>query len=50
MKKTILITWWLWYIWSHWVVAFEKAWYKTVIIDNLSNTSINVLSWIEKML
>ncbi len=50
MKKTILITWWTGYIWSHWVVAFEQAWYKTVIIDNLSNSSISTLDWIEKIL
>lgn len=50
MQKTILITWWLWYIWSHWVIAFEEAWYKTIIIDNLSNTSIDVLWNIEKVL
>jgi len=50
MKKTILITWWLWYIWSHWVVAFEQAWYKTVIVDNFWNSSIDTLDWIEKIL
>lgn len=48
--KTILITWWLWYIGSHAVVEFEKNWYKTVIIDNLSNTTIDSLLWIEKIL
>lgn len=50
MKKTVLITWWTGYIWSHWVVAFEQAWYKTVIVDNLSNSSIKSLVWIEKIL
>ncbi len=50
MKKTLLITWWTWYIWSHAVVAFEEAWYKTVIVDNLVNSSINTLIWIEKIL
>ncbi len=50
MDKYILITGWLWYIWSHCVVAFEQAWYKTVIIDNLSNSSLNSLIWIEKIL
>ena len=50
MKKTILITWWLWYIWSHWVVAFEKAWYKTVIVDNLVNSSKKTLSGINSIL
>lgn len=50
MKKTILITGWTGYIWSHRVVAFEEAWYKTVIVDNLSNSSLNTLDWIEKIL
>ncbi len=50
MKKIILITWWTGYIWSHWVVAFEQAWYKTVIVDNLCNSSKDTLDWIEKIL
>ena len=50
MKKTILITGWTGYIWSHWVVAFEQAWYKIVIVDNLSNSSLKTLDWIEKIL
>ena len=40
----------MWYIWSHWVVAFEEAWYQTVILDNLSNSTIKTLNWIEKIL
>lgn len=50
MKKIILITGWTGYIWSHGVVAFEKAWYKTVIVDNLSNSSKEVLDWIKNIL
>lgn len=46
-QKTILITWWTGYIWSHAVVAFEQAGYKTVIIDNLTYSSKDVLLWIE---
>lgn len=49
-KKTILITGWTWYIGSHCVVAFEQAWYKTVIIDNLCNSNISTLDWIEKII
>lgn len=49
-KKILLITWWLWYIGSHAVVEFEKAWYTTIILDNLSNSKINVLDNIEKIL
>ena len=48
--KTLLITWWLGYIGSHAVVEFEKAWYKTVIVDNLSNSKLEVLGNIEKIL
>lgn len=40
-QKTILITWGIWYIWSHAVVAFEQAWYKTVIVDNLDNSCLS---------
>jgi len=50
MKKIILITWWTGYIWSHWVVAFEQAGYKTVIVDNFSNSSIYTLDWIKKVI
>jgi len=50
MKKTILITWWTGYIGSHWVVAFEQAGYKTVIVDNLCNSSVDTLEWIENIL
>jgi len=50
MKKTILITGWTGYIGSHWVVAFEQAGYKTVIVDNLVNSTVEALEWIEKIL
>lgn len=49
-KKTLLITGGLGYIGSHAVVAFEQAWYQTVIIDNLANSSKDMLSGIEKIL
>lgn len=49
MKK-ILITGWLWYIGSHAVIAFEKAGYSPVILDNCSHTSETVISGIEKIL
>jgi len=49
-NKNILVTWWLWYIWSHTVVEFEKRWYTCIIIDNLSNTHLQTLSNIEKLL
>ncbi len=34
-NKVLLLTGWLGYIGSHGVIAFEKAGYKTVIVDNL---------------
>lgn len=49
-RKIILITWWLGYIGSHWVVAFEQSGYKTVIIDSLINSSISTIDWIQKIL
>lgn len=49
-KKTILITGWLWYIGSHAVVAFEEAWYKCVIIDNLWNSCLSTIRNIGKIL
>lgn len=49
-KKTLLITWGLWYIWSHAVVEFEKAWYKTVILDNLDNSCLSIYRSIGKIL
>ena len=49
-KKILLITWGLGYIGSHAVVAFEKAWYKTVILDSLVNSTRDVLACIEAIL
>ena len=49
-KKTILITGGMWYIWSHAVVAFEEAWYKTVIVDNLDNSCLSTYRWIWNIL
>jgi len=50
MKKTILITGWMGYIGSHAVVAFEQAWYKTVIVDNLTNSCLSAIRSIWKIL
>lgn len=49
-KKIILITWWLGYIWSHAVIAFEQAGYKTVILDNLSNSCLSTYRMIWNIL
>lgn len=49
MKKTILITWGLGYIWSHTIVELANSWYTLVIIDNLSNTYHEVLAQLETL-
>ena len=49
-KKILLITGGAGYIGSHAVVAFEQAGYRTVIIDNLVNSSRDTLNGIEKIL
>ena len=48
--KNILVTWWAWYIWSHTVLELEKAWYNTIIIDNLSNCNMGNIYWLEDIL
>lgn len=50
MKKNIVITGGTGFIWSHAVVAFEQAWYTTIIVDNMSNSSMDTLDGIEKIL
>ncbi len=50
MQKTLLITGGTGYIGSHAIVAFEQAGYRTVIIDNLSNSSTDTLLGIEQIL
>lgn len=50
MKKKILITWWLGYIGSHAVVAFEQSGYEIIILDNLSNSSDTTLGKISEIL
>jgi UDP-glucose 4-epimerase len=49
MKKKILVTGGTGYIGSHTVVELQNAGYEVVIIDNLSNSNINVLDGIEKI-
>lgn len=49
-QKIILITGGTGYIGSHAVVAFEQAGYKTVTIDNLSNSSPDAFDGVEKIL
>lgn len=47
MKNKILVTGGLGYIGSHTVVALQQSGYNVVIVDNLSNSDISVLSGIE---
>jgi UDP-glucose 4-epimerase len=49
MKKRILVTGGTGYIGSHTVVELQHAGYEVLIIDNLSNSSISVLSGIERI-
>ena len=49
-KKTALVTWWLWYIWSHTCCVLHEMWYRIIILDNLSNSTINVLYQLQKII
>lgn len=49
-KTKILLTGATGYIGSHAVIAFEEAGYETVILDNFSNSSLEVLHGIKKIL
>ena len=48
--KKILITWWLWYIWSHTAVLFGEAGYEIILVDNLSHASLTTLTEIETLI
>jgi len=47
--KTILITWWLWYIWSHTCTIFWSENYNIIIVDNLSNSKLETLDKIAEI-
>ncbi len=49
MKKKILVTGGIGYIGSHTVVELQNAGYEVVIVDDLSNSTIEVLDGIEKI-
>ncbi len=49
MKKKILVTGGIGYIGSHTVVELQQSGYDVVIVDNLSNSNIEVLDGIEKI-
>ena len=50
MKPLILLTGGLGYIGSHTCIVLEQAGFKTVLLDNLSNSSLSSLDGIEKIL
>jgi UDP-glucose 4-epimerase len=50
MDKSILVTGGSGYIGSHCVLELHKKGYKVIIIDNLSNSKLNVLDGINKIL
>lgn len=43
----ILITWGIWYIWSHVSLEFLQEWHDVIILDNLSKNPLTVLHEIE---
>jgi len=45
--KTLLLTGWTGYIWSHNAVLFLEKWYEVILFDNLSNSSDSVVTTIE---
>ena len=49
MKQTILVTGGTGFIGSHTTVELQEAGYNVVIVDNLSNSNVNVLDGIEKI-
>lgn len=49
-NSKILIVWWLWYIGSHTAVVFGQAWYDIIIIDNMSNSYMEVLWGIAELI
>ena len=49
MKQTILVTGGTGFIGSHTTVELQEAGYEVVIVDNLSNSKIEVLDGIEKI-
>lgn len=50
MKPLILLTGGLGYIGSHTCVVLEQAGFRTILLDNLSNSSFSSLDGIEKIL
>ncbi len=49
MSKKVLITWWLWFVWSHVTALFAKSWYNVIVADNISSSSLTNLADIEEL-
>lgn len=47
--KTLLLTGWTGYIWSHVAVTLLQKWYEVIIIDDLSNSEEKTIHSIEKI-
>ncbi len=45
----LLVTWWMWFIWSHTVVELLCEWIEVIILDNLSNSRVTVLDAIKQI-
>jgi len=45
----VLLTWWLWFLGAHTAVVFGQAGYDVAILDNLSNSYLDVLGKIEEL-
>ena len=50
MSKCILVTGGTGYIGSHTVVELQESGYRVIVVDNLSNSTIEVLDNIEKII
>ncbi len=44
-NKKILITWWLWFLWSNLAFEWFKKWYEIIILDNFFKTEWNIINY-----
>lgn len=38
---SVLVVWWMWDFWKNIILALEKKWYSTIIVDNLENACLS---------
>ena len=43
--KTLLITWWLWFLWSNLAIEWYKKWYKIIVLDNFFKIDWNITNY-----